>query len=73
MLMWMLGANHQTELWDPGGGADRRTEGVEGNCNPIRGTMSAGQTTQYSQGLDQGVYREGSLAPNIYVTEDGLV
>ena len=26
MQMWVLGANHQTELRDPGGGAGRRTD-----------------------------------------------
>jgi len=48
----MLGANHQTELRDPGGGAGRRTEGAEGDSNPIGRITSAGQTTQCFQGLD---------------------
>jgi hypothetical protein len=46
------GANHQTELRDPGGGAGRRTAGAEWDCNPIGRTTSAGQTTQYSEELD---------------------
>jgi hypothetical protein len=50
--MWMLGDNHQTELGNPSEGACRRTEGAEGDCNPIGITMLASQTTQCSQGLD---------------------
>ena len=34
--MWMLGANHQTELMGPGWGADTRTGGTGGNWNPHR-------------------------------------
>lgn len=45
--MWMLWANHQTELRDP----DGRTVGAEGHCNPIGKTTLAGQTTQCSQRL----------------------
>ena len=62
----MLGANHQTELRDPGGGDGKRTKGAEGNCNPMGRTTSAGWTTQCSQGLDhnQRVYMEGSMAPD---------
>jgi hypothetical protein len=54
MQMWMCGVNHQTELRDPGGGADRRPRESEEDCNPIETTTStlAGQTTQCSQGLD---------------------
>jgi hypothetical protein len=48
MHMWMLGANHLTELRDLCGGAGRRTRGTEGNCNPLGKTMSAGQTIQCS-------------------------
>jgi hypothetical protein len=47
--MWVLRANHQTDLRDPDGGASRRTGGAEGNCNPIGRTTPAGQTTQCSQ------------------------
>jgi hypothetical protein len=53
MQMWMLGANHQTELRDHGGGAGRRTGRAKGDCNPIGRITSAGWTTQCSQGLDQ--------------------
>ena len=41
--MWMLGANHQTELREPGAGAGRRTGGPEGDYNPIGRTVLAGQ------------------------------
>jgi hypothetical protein len=32
MQMWMLGANHQSELRKYGGGAGRRTRGVVKDC-----------------------------------------
>ena len=35
MHVWMLGANHQAELRDPGGGADGRPGGTESHCNPL--------------------------------------
>jgi len=35
MQMWMLEANHQTELRKPGWGACGRTGGVEGYYNPV--------------------------------------
>jgi hypothetical protein len=35
MLMWMLGANYQTELRKLGRGAVGRTGGADGDCNPI--------------------------------------
>jgi hypothetical protein len=38
MQMWMLVANHQTELREPGAGADRRTGGEKGDYNHIRTT-----------------------------------
>ena len=31
--MWMLVANHGTELGDPNGGVRKRTEEAEGVCN----------------------------------------
>jgi len=31
----MLAAKHWTEHGDPNGGVRERTEGAEGNCNPI--------------------------------------
>jgi hypothetical protein len=52
MQIWILGANHQTELRGPGWGAERRAGGIEGYCNPIGRTISDGQTTQCPQGLD---------------------
>jgi hypothetical protein len=72
MQMWMLGANHQTELRDPSGGAVRRTAGAEGSCNPIGRTILAGQTTQCSQGLDhwpRGV--EWGIHGSIYICSRG--
>jgi hypothetical protein len=75
MQMWMLGANHQTELREPGQGADRGTGGAEGDCNPIGRTKSACQTTQCSQSLDHQPrsVQDGSMTPDTYVAEDGLV
>jgi len=52
MQMGMLGANHQTELREPGGGAGRRTGGTEGDFNPVERTIEAGLTTQFSQSRD---------------------
>jgi len=41
----MLTANHWTENWVPNGGVRERTEGAEGDCNPIgRTTISINQT-----------------------------
>jgi hypothetical protein len=68
MQMWTLGANHQTELRDPGGGAGGRTGGAEGYCNPIERTCNAPR----DQTTNQGVCREGSRAPDTYVAEGGL-
>jgi hypothetical protein len=50
--MCILGANLQTELRDPVGGAVRSTGEIMGGCNPIGRTTSTGQTTQSSQRLD---------------------
>jgi hypothetical protein len=52
MEMWMLGANHKTEVKEPVEGAGRRTRIAEGDCKPIRTTTWAGLTTQFSQSLD---------------------
>jgi hypothetical protein len=38
MQMQMLGASHQSELREPGGGVGRKTRGAEGDYNPIRRT-----------------------------------
>jgi hypothetical protein len=51
MQLWMLGANHQTELSDPGGGAGWRNGAAEGDCTPI-GKTTTGRTTQCFQRLD---------------------
>jgi hypothetical protein len=51
--MKILTDKHQTELWDPNGRARGRTEGMEGDCNPIRRTISTNLTNQTSQGLNQ--------------------
>jgi hypothetical protein len=67
--MQILGANHQIELWDPGVGADGRTEGAERDCNPIRRTMSFGQTTHCSQGLDHQTKRDPWLQIHAYSKE----
>jgi hypothetical protein len=52
MQTWMLGANHQTEFWNPCPGAGRSTRGAEGDCKPTGRTTSVDWTTQCSQGLD---------------------
>jgi hypothetical protein len=52
MQIWILGANYQIELRDCDGKAGWRTEGAEGECNPIGRTTAAGQTNQCSQVLD---------------------
>jgi hypothetical protein len=72
--MWMLGANHQTELREHSSGAGRRTGGAEDCCNPIVRTTLADQTTLCSKRLDhqKEVYREVSMTPDTYVAEDGL-
>jgi hypothetical protein len=65
MQMWILAVNHQTELRDPGGGAGRRTGGAEGNCNLIGRTISAGWTTEFSQGVDhQPRSVQGRMTPD---------
>jgi hypothetical protein len=50
--MGMLTGNHQTEHGDPNGGVRGRTEGAEGDCNPIgRTTISTHQTPPELPGL----------------------
>jgi len=58
MQMWMFVANYVTEPRDPRGGAGRRNGGAEEGCNPIGRTTSGGQTTQWSQGLDDQSIKE---------------
>jgi hypothetical protein len=48
----MLSANHQTEHRDPDGRVRGKTEGAEGDCNPIGRTISTNWTTQNSQGVN---------------------
>jgi hypothetical protein len=50
--MQMLTANHHTEPRDLNGRARGRTEGAEGDCNPIGKTMSNNRVTQSSQSLN---------------------
>ena len=71
----MLGANPQTELGEPGGGAGGRIGRVERDCNLIVRTVSAGQTTSTpgTRPPTKENFREGSIAPDTYVVEDSLV
>jgi hypothetical protein len=48
--MQILIANHWTEPRVPNGGDRGRTEGAEGDLNPIGRTISTNLTTQSSQG-----------------------
>ena len=69
--MQILTANHQIEPGDPNGMVRERTEG---ECNPIRRTISSNQTTQSFQGLTyqpKSIHTGGSMAPNTYVTSMG--
>jgi hypothetical protein len=50
--MQILTTKHQTEPRDPNARARGRTEGAEGDCSPIRRTISTNWTTQSSQGLN---------------------
>ena len=50
--MQILTANHNTEPRDPNRRARGRTEGVEGDYNPIGRTISTYWATKSSQGLN---------------------
>jgi hypothetical protein len=50
--MQILTDNHRTEFCDPNGSARGKTEGAEGDCNPIRRKISTNWTTQSSQRLN---------------------
>jgi hypothetical protein len=50
--MQILTANHLTEPRDPSGRVRGRTEGGEGDCNPVRRTVSTNWTTQISLRLN---------------------
>ena len=57
--MQILTANHWSETGDPNGRVMERSEGAEGECNPIgRSTVSTNQMPQSSQGLkhNQRIY-----------------
>jgi hypothetical protein len=74
----MLAANYWTEHGVPNEGIGEGTEGTEGVCSPMGGaTVSTGQTPPPPAPGDwitnQRVYREGPMAPAIYVAEDSLV
>jgi len=56
----------QSEPWDPNGRERGRIEGAEGDCNPIRRTISTNWTT------NQRMYMEGARILDTYVAEDGL-
>jgi len=51
-MMQILTANPQTQPRDPNGRARRRTEGAEGDFNPIGRTISTNWIIQSSQGLN---------------------
>jgi hypothetical protein len=54
--MQIFTAKHWAELRDPYGKIRGRTEGAEGDCNPIgRKTISTNWTPQSSQGLSYQV------------------
>jgi hypothetical protein len=71
----MLGANNQTEFGDPGGGTGGKTGRMEGYCKPMGRTvwLAIPPTAHRDLIINQGVYREESMAPDTYVVEDGLV
>jgi hypothetical protein len=74
--MWMIAAKHRTNCRDPDEGVMGRTEGAEGDWDPIgRATISTNWTPQSSQGktTNQRVQVEWPMAPAAYVAEDGLV
>jgi hypothetical protein len=52
MQMQIFIASHLFEPGDLYGRAWGRTEGAEGDCNPIRRTISTNWTTQSTQGLN---------------------
>jgi hypothetical protein len=71
----VFATNHQTEEGDSSGRARGRTEGVEGDCNSKRRTISTNRTTQSSQGLNhqpKSIYMEGTRTPDKYIAKDGL-
>ena len=75
--MRMLAGNHRTEHRDPNGGVSGSTQKAEWVCQPNgRTTISTNQTPQSSHRLNhqpRNIYMEGSMAPAVYVAEDGLM
>jgi hypothetical protein len=71
--MQIVTANHLIEPGHLNRRARGRTEGAEGDYNPLGRTISTNQTTQNSLGLNhQRIYMEGSIAPSTYVGEMAL-
>jgi hypothetical protein len=69
----MLADNHWTDYKLKNGGFRERTEGCEGVCNHIgRTTISTNQSSQCLNHQPRSKHRE-SMAPTVYVAEDGLV
>jgi len=63
-------ANYWTVSGDPNGRSKGRTEGTQGDCNPIGKTISTHWRTQSSYGLNhQSVSTEGSTTPDAYGAE----
>jgi hypothetical protein len=73
--MQKLTSNQWTEPWEPNARAKERTEGAEGDYNPIGRTMSTNRVTQSSQGLNlQPIIIHGKIHDSdTYVAEDGLI
>jgi len=68
----MLAANHQNELRTLVGTLGERIGGVEGDCNFIGRTVSAGWTTLCSQGLDhQPRSVQGGIYASRYICSRG--
>jgi hypothetical protein len=72
--MQILRANHQTEPGDHNGRARRRTEGAEGNCNPIGRTISTNGTTRGFPELNhQPKSIHGEIHGSKYIFSRGLL
>jgi hypothetical protein len=70
--MKILIANRGAKPENPSERARGRTEGAEGNCNPIRRTVSTNWNTQSSQGLNhqpKSVHGGGNGSSCIYSRE----
>jgi hypothetical protein len=79
--MQILTANRWTDPRDLNGGVRGRTEGAEGDCNPIgRTTISTNWTTQSSQELNHHtksihgeIHGSSYIFSYIYIAEDNLI